>query len=89
MNLQRVSKTTTISLPPSLYRQAMHVARSKGMTRSELFREAFRRLLMEEARWQELLDYGRRKAQEMGIKTEEDVDRVIHEIRTKKASRRR
>lgn len=59
------------------------------MSRSELFREAFRRLLREEARWRKLLDYSRRKARAIGIRTEEDVDRIVHEFRAEKASHSR
>jgi hypothetical protein len=47
------------------------------MTRSELVREALRRYETEEQEWQALFDYGRRKAQMAGIRTEEDVERLI------------
>ena len=82
MRTARVSRTTTISLPPKLYRDTVRMAKEHGMTRSELFREALRRFRKEEQEWQDLAAYGRRKAQEAGIKTEEDVERVIDESRT-------
>ena len=81
MQTPRISKTTTISLPPGLYREALKMAKAKGMTKSELFREALRRYQREELEWQDLLAYGRRRAQEAGIRTEQDVERLIDEAR--------
>ena len=77
MRSRRVSKTTTISLPPGLYKEALRMAKARGMTRSELFREALRRYQRDEQEWQDLLEYGRRKAEAAGIRTEEDVERLI------------
>ena len=51
------------------------------MTRSELFREALRRYRRDEQEWQDLLDYGRRKAEAAGIGSEEDVERLVDESR--------
>ncbi|MBI4063907.1 MAG: ribbon-helix-helix protein, CopG family [Elusimicrobia bacterium] len=81
MQTQRLSKTTTISLPPALYKVAFRMAKAKGMTKSELFREALRRYQRDEQEWQDLLEYGRRKAQTAGIRTEDDVERLIDESR--------
>lgn len=39
--------------------------------------KALRRYELEEQEWQALFDYGRRKAQVAGIRTEEDVERLI------------
>ena len=85
MRQERISKTTTISLPPSLYREVLKMAKAKGMTKSELFRDAWRRYRKEELEWEELLAYGRRKAADAGIRTEEDVERLIDAIRAGKA----
>jgi len=73
----RNSKVLTISLPPRLFERIRKTAKSKGMTRSELVREALRRYETEEREWQALFAYGRRKAQMAGIRTEEDVERLI------------
>jgi predicted transcriptional regulator len=81
MKSTRISKTTTISLPPSLYQDVSRLAKAKGMTRSELFRDALRRYQRDELEWQGLLDYGRRKAQAAGIRSEDDVERLIDESR--------
>lgn len=84
MSSNRISRVTTVSLSPSLYRVAERLAEYRGMTRSELFRDALRRYEMEEGEWDELLAYGRRKAAEKGVKSERDVERLIHETRAKK-----
>lgn len=81
MKPKRISKTTTISLPPALYAEALRLAKRKGMTKSELFREALRRYGRDEQEWQDLLEYGRRKAETAGIKSEDDVERLIDESR--------
>ena len=77
----RISKTTTISLPPRLYRIFIQLARRKGTTQSELIRDALRRYQKEEETWQEILTYGRRQASETGIRTEDDVESLIDESR--------
>lgn len=81
MKTERISRTTTISLPPKIYKVFMRLAQKKGMTKSELVRDALRRYQKEEESWQGILTYGRRKALEAGIKTEEDVERLIDESR--------
>ena len=81
MSKKRISRTTTISLPPKLYKEVLRMAREKGMTKSELFREALRTYQVHERQWEELLAYGRRKAKDAGIRTEEDIERLIDESR--------
>jgi metal-responsive CopG/Arc/MetJ family transcriptional regulator len=81
MTSGRTSKTTTISLPPKVYSEMDRLARIKGMTRSELLRDALRRYQKEEADWRELVSYGGGKAAQMGIRTAEDVERLIDDSR--------
>ena len=81
MKTERISKTTTISLPPKLYKEVQRLARKNGMTKSELFRVALRRYQREEREWEELFAYGRRKARETGIKPE-DIEDIVDEIRS-------
>jgi hypothetical protein len=47
------------------------------MTRSELLRDTLRRVQKEMQDWQELNAYDRLKAHTMGIRIEEDVERLI------------
>ena len=77
----RTSQVLTISLPPRLLARVLKTAKAKGMTRSELVREALRRYEREDQEWQALLAYGRRKAHGASIRTEMDVERLIDDIR--------
>ena len=81
MQTTRTSFTTTISLPPKLYKSVLATAKARGMTNSELFREAFRRFLRDEEEWQELLSYGRSKARKSGVQNERAVERIIDRSR--------
>ena len=76
----RATKTWTISLPPKLVREAERTAKEENRTKSELVREALR-FYLEERRWRRLQRQTALRAQALGIQTEEDVDRVVHELR--------
>lgn len=75
----RTTKVLSLSLPPTLFREAERVAKKEGRTRSELFREALRRYL-QERRWAALRRYGAQQASRVGL-TERDVERLIKEYR--------
>jgi len=76
----RTSQTWTVSLPPRLIKEAERVAKEEDRTKSELVREALR-MYIEERRWRKLQRQTAIKAQALGIKTEEDVDRLVHSVR--------
>jgi len=76
----RTTKTWTVSLPPKLVREAERTAREEHRTKSELVREALR-LYLDERRWRKLQRKTALQAQALGIRTEEDVDRLVHEVR--------
>ena len=78
----RNSRVVTISLPPTLLARVLKTAKAKGMTRSELVREALRNYERDEQEWQSLFAYGRRKAQAASIRTDADVERLIDDART-------
>jgi CopG family transcriptional regulator/antitoxin EndoAI len=63
-----------------LEREAERAAREENRTKSELIREALRRYL-EGRRLRKLQAYGAKRAEELGIVGEEDVDRLVHEYR--------
>ena len=70
----------TVSIPPLLSKEAVKVAKEEYRTRSELVREALRRYLENRT-----LDRIRRKLnkrlQALGIKNEQDIERLIDEGR--------
>ena len=76
----RTTRTWTISLPPALVREAERTAKEENRTRSELVREALR-LYLEERRWRKLQRNTAFRAQALGLRTEEDVDRLVHAVR--------
>jgi len=75
----RTSKILSLSLPPELLREAERTAKREGRTKSELFREALRRYLLEE-RVRRLQRYGARRAQRLGIRASQ-VEQLIEEYR--------
>jgi len=74
----RESKIITISVPPELATEIDRVATEENRTRSDLVREAFREYVTY-ARWRRLRKIGDQTAKEFGIRTEADVDRILHE----------
>jgi len=81
MATKRISKLMTVSLPPSLYEQAIKTANKEGRTNSELIRECLRRYVSDK-NWRKLLRYGRRKALQTGLKPE-DIEDIVDEIRSR------
>ena len=75
----RTTRILSLSFPPDLVREAERVAKEEGRTKSELFREAFRRYV-EERRWRGLQRYGASRARRLGV-TEADVERTVREFR--------
>jgi metal-responsive CopG/Arc/MetJ family transcriptional regulator len=77
----RSTKVLSISVPPSLWDEIGEVAEKEKMTRSELLRVAARDYIRSR-RWAELREKGARTAAKYGVKSESDVDRILHEFRT-------
>jgi hypothetical protein len=72
----------TISLPPDIAREYEDMAKQKGETKSQLFREMFTIYRQEklEDEFFRLQKYGAKRAKEMKL-TEKDVERLIFEGR--------
>lgn len=79
----RRNNVLTLSLPPEMAEQIKKFARAEGMTRSELFRKALREY-MRKRKWERIREYGARKAAELGLRNEDDVERLIDEYRSEK-----
>ena len=81
-----------IALADDVFERVREQAETEGKTADELANELLGPLLeirkTAEAsdRWQELVDYGQRQAEKLGIK-EADVDRLIHEWRDEQRGR--
>jgi predicted DNA-binding protein len=79
----RVTKILGVSLPPQLFREVEQTARRLHKTKSELFREAWEayKNYLDEREFGRLGRVARRQARSRGyeIRSEEDVDRILHE----------
>lgn len=76
----RLTKLISISIMPDFLREVEKVAKEENRTKSELIREALRRYIADRE-WEKLTRYARKKSAETGIKTEEDIQRVVDEFR--------
>jgi predicted transcriptional regulator len=77
--VMRSTKTLSVTLPPDMLRRAQSIAKKESRTMSELIREALRHY-ERRSWWDEINEYGRARAVRQGIR-EEDVDRLVHEVR--------
>lgn len=86
---KRKSQVFTISFPERLAEQVMSVAEEENRNISELFREAFRNYHLE--RIHRKLEAARAEAASRGPfrYTEEDVERLVHEIRAESFAKRK
>jgi len=82
----RTTKTLSITLPPEMLSRAEDLAKKENRTMSELVREALRHYDRQRW-WEETNAYGRARAQALNIR-EDDVDRLIHQVRQKKRGKR-
>ena len=76
-------KNLTITLSPQLARETERIAREEHCSKSELVRAALP-VYLQERRWKKLQEEtaARARADLLGIRTEGDVDNLIHELRT-------
>ncbi len=76
----RISKTWTISLPPTLEREARLIARREHRTKSELIREALRTYLTTR-QWQAMQKAVAPRARRLGLRSEGDVEGLVDDLR--------
>ncbi len=75
------TQTINISLPKNLLEDIDKRAQQESRSRSEFLREAARVYLRRISSWDEIYKLGSKTAKKFGIKTEDDVDRIIHDFR--------
>lgn len=86
--MARTTKIVNFSLPPEVYRQVDELAQQRKTSRSEVLREALKQYVASERRWQQIRKWGEETARKLGIKSEDDVDGIIHEYRKEKSKRK-
>lgn len=79
MNMQ----TLNISLPKNLVKKLDSRAKKEYKNRSELMRDAFRAYLTEHEEWDQIFSAGEDTMKRMGIKTDEEVNKIIYDFRHK------
>ena len=81
--IKRNTRVLTVSVPPETADDFERIAEAEGRNRSELFREMLRvyRTYEETRRFESLQCSGAAQAARRGIRTEEDVERLIREAR--------
>lgn len=75
------TQTLNIALPKELVKKVDEVAKKEYSSRSELIRGALRVYLTRIERWEKILKTGKEYGKKMGIKSEEDVNRIVSEYR--------
>ena len=85
MNANERECNVSITVPHALPRQAEEVALQEGRTKSEPFREALRRYLVQ-TQFRELQRYGIEQSRKLGAKAG-DVERLIGEYRQEQRQR--
>jgi metal-responsive CopG/Arc/MetJ family transcriptional regulator len=72
-------RTITVSLPANVVEELDKMAREENTTRSQILRTAIDQYSRSGRIWKQIYKWGEEAAKDLGIKTEEDVDRLIHE----------
>ena len=75
------TQTFNIALPISLVKKVDERAKRDYKNRSELIREALRIYLHDMQEWEEIFEYGKKMGKKLGIKSEEDVNKIVYEFR--------
>ena len=75
------TQTLNISLPSDLIKKIDEVSKNEYRNRSELIREALRVYLEDKYEWGQIFKLGEKVMKEMGIKDEDDINRLIYEYR--------
>lgn len=81
--MPRTTQVMSFSLFPEDVKEFNELVKRQRTTKSRLFREMIRayQIKAEVAEYEELLQYGQGKARELGVESEEDIERLIHETR--------
>ena len=83
----RQSKIVNMSLPPEILKRVGELARKKGVSRSEILREALKQYIISERLWQQIYKWGEESAKRLGIKDERDVDKLIEQFRKEQSQK--
>ena len=77
----RTTEPISVTLPPEMLKRARKLAARENRTMSELVREALRVYQRGRQSWQDIFAYGEANAKRLGLKSEDDVVRMVREYR--------
>lgn len=80
------TQTLNIALPKELVKKVDQVARKEYRNRSELIRTALLAYLKDQEQWNQIFKAGEKAMKDMGIKSEEEVNKIVYEFRHKRKS---
>lgn len=75
------TQSFNIVLPKELVQKIDAVAKKEYRNRSELIREAARRYVTDMDEWEQVFQSVRAQGKKMGIRSEEDINRIVSEYR--------
>lgn len=78
------TQTLNISLPSDLVKKVDQVAKKEYWNRSELICEALRVYLADKSEWEKIYTLGEKVMKEMGIISEDDINKIVYKYRHKK-----
>lgn len=81
---QAQRKILNISLPQRLYAEIEKWARRQAKTKAEFTRDVLRQYFRSEKEWVDIFRLGKKTAKRFGIKNEDDIERIVDEIRCSK-----
>ena len=83
--MPRHTKIVNLSLPFDVYENVDELAQQRGISKSELLRDALKHYVVAEKRWRQIYRWGEESARLLDIRDEADVDRLIHQFRREQA----
>jgi len=77
----RSTRVVNMSVDDNLYEDVDRLARERGTSRSQVLREALKQYVAAEVRWSQLLKWGEETRRRLGVNSDADVERIVHQYR--------
>jgi predicted transcriptional regulator len=80
---RRTTATITVSVSPEELKKVERLARQENKSKSQLFRDMLAGYEEEKQALalEELVKYGRQTAKRLGVKSDADIEKLVHEAR--------
>jgi len=77
--MSRQTKIINMSLPKDLYSDLEKISTNRGVSRSQILKEALDRYIDDQKRWIQIRKWGEETAAKLGIKDEDDIEKIRDE----------